>query len=186
MISRTTWIVFAIFIALLVVLGIYQRNESFKEVKATPTSSPEALLEGEHSEIIALYLENDEGDYVELQLDHDGNWIFLEPKSVAVDTLALDSKLNQINSLRVLSRISPTPPKKDIGLDNPRLLVRLELVDGSKPTFYIGNITPTGSGFYVGTEQGEVLVVSKVGIDELNEVINTPPILEEVNPSSNP
>ena len=53
-------------------------------------------------------------------------------------------------------------------------------------TIYTGKNTPTESGYYVGTDQKEVLVVNKFGIDAIGDLILNPPIAEKVFQSPNP
>ena len=134
MIRRTTWIVLAIFIGLVAVADLFQQNKNSSNVDSTPTSGAEFLFELENNEISALSLENDEGKGIAIELDKKGKWIFTNPELGVVDTFALDSVLSQISTLRVLSRISPSPPDEDIGLDQPSYIIRLDFMDGKQTT----------------------------------------------------
>lgn len=186
MIRKTTWIVLALFVGLMVVTIMLQRNNKINQVNSTPTSSAEYLFGQNDQEITAFYVEDQDGNVIALELNEDGNWIFVKPLSSSVDKIALESILNQTKTLRVLSRISPAPTDEAIGLDKPTFTIGLEFSDGIQSTLIIGNLTPTESGYYVGTDQNEVLVVNKLGLDAIGDSVLDPPIAEKVLRSPEP
>lgn len=186
MIKRTTWVFVAFFIIILTAAILFQRNQNSIDAQTTPTQNPEILINHEANEIIFLSVENSAGEKVALELDRDGNWVFIEPESVEVDTPALDSVINQIGTLREVTKISTITSKEDFGLDQPAYKIKLRFVDGNDLTLNIGKITPTESGYYIDTGQQEILVVNKLGIDAITDLIHNPPVLEQVIPSPNP
>lgn len=186
MIQKTTWIVLAIFIGLVAAAIVFQQKKTASEVTSTPTPGAEYLFELDNNEISALSIENAEGKMIAIMLDKDGKWIFKDPELGVVDTMALDSVLSQISTLRVLAKISPAPPDEDIGLDQPAYAIRLDFEDGNQSTIFSGKITPTESGYYVGTDKKEVLVVNKFGIDAIGNLLLNPPIAEKEIQSPNP
>jgi len=179
-IRRTTWIVVGIFFGLVAVALLFQQNNISSKVDPTLTPDAEYLFDLEDNEISALAVENEEGNNIEIKLDEYGDWIFKDTDLRVVDTIALDSVLSQISTLRVLSKISPSPPDEDIGLDQPTYIIELDFTDGNQSTIYTGKTTPTESGYYVGTDQNEILVVNKSGIDAIGDLILNPPIAEKV------
>ena len=185
MIKRTTWIVVAFFIIILTVAILFQRNQNSLEAQTTPTQNPEFIINHEANEIIFLSVENSAGEKVELELEQDGNWIFIEPESVEVDTSALDTVINQFDTLREVTRISTVKSKEDFGLDQPAYKIQIRFVDGNELTLNIGKITPTESGYYIDKGQQEILVVNKLGIDAIADLIHNPPVIKQVIPSPN-
>jgi hypothetical protein len=165
---------------------LFWQNDKSGVVDSTPTPEAEFVFDLANNEITALHVENDIGNNVEMKLDEDGKWIFNDPQLGVVDTIAFDSILSQLKTLRVLAKISPSPPDEDIGLDHPTYIIRLDLTDGNNSTIYTGKITPTESGYYVGTDKNEVVVVNKFGIDAIGNLLLNPPIAEKVIQTPNP
>ena len=185
MIKRTTWIVVAFFMIILTVAILFQRNQKSIEAQTTPTQNPEILINHEANEIIFLSVENSTGEKVALELDQDGIWIFIEPESVEVDTPALNTVINQIGTLREVTKISTVTRKEDFGLDQPSFKIQIRFVDGNDFNLNIGKITPTESGYYIDTGQQEIFVVNKLGIDAITDLIHNPPVIEQIIPSPN-
>jgi hypothetical protein len=55
--------------------------------------------------------------------------------------------------------------------------IQLTLADGTQKTISIGVSTPTGSGYYVQSEDGSIVILNKSAVDGILDIFNKPPIL---------
>ncbi len=96
-----------------------------------------------------------------------------------VDTTALENAVTNFVTSRILSELDPAPPGQATGLDNPGYIVELGYLQNEMDTFLIGQKTQTESGYYIGTGDDRVFVVSVSGVEALVNLINNPPFLTE-------
>lgn len=97
----------------------------------------------------------------------------------AVDQAATDSKLMNIQDLRILSEIEAASKLKDFGLD-PASATKIDISfsDGTNLSLRVGKETPTGSGYYALEESQpeKFLLLAKLSLDSLLELVSNPPI----------
>jgi hypothetical protein len=82
-----------------------------------------------------------------------------------------------VTSLRVESRLDVAPDAT--GLVDPSYELTVKMTGGTTKTVRIGDLTPTGIGYYTRVEgSDETLVVSKTGLDALLKLLESPPVVE--------
>jgi hypothetical protein len=69
-----------------------------------------------------------------------------------------------------------------IGLNPAAYQIMITLDDEQQQTAFIGNLTPTGTGYYGFLEGQPEVVVEKVSIDNLLSLLTDPPILNTPTP----
>ncbi len=178
MVRRSTWVLLIVFLLLLALAWYLQRGESEQEAESTPTLSTvtEKLFDVDDISISRFRVEGAEGKAIEISRDEAGLWSMIEPQADVIDVDAVESLVNKIVSLSVLAKLDPAPEFKDIGLMQPSYYIRITLDNGSQQVAYIGDLTPTNSGYYVLVGDGFPVVVSKFSLESVLDVLDNPPL----------
>jgi hypothetical protein len=179
MIRRPTWIVIGIFLILLLVFVLYQRDIfTFQEEEPTPTVlESRTLFDIDGEDIQGLLIVEAQGNIVHIEKDEGGEWVLREPTAEATDIGAVESTLNQLLTLRVLSTLFEIPSLEVLGLVSPTYTLTIYFVDGNSQIYQVGVLTPTESGYYLQDRNGVVLVVDKFGMETVLNLLEQPPIL---------
>jgi hypothetical protein len=179
MIKRSTWIILAIFVVLLIA-AFYLINSPGK-LKPGPTLTPTAttpaqmLFDLAGRAVSALDVSSGQGKTVSLARETEG-WTLLEPKSDSIDVASVESALSQLTAVRIVSTLETTADLAAYGLDQPAYTISITLDDGSQQTVWVGSATPTGSGYYVRVGENSPQVANKYGLDAVIEFLVTPPV----------
>lgn len=176
MIRRTTWVLVFVFVVLIGLTIFLQRREVSKPLEPSPT--PEiSLLEMNEGDILKLSIEGNDTDLIEFELDESGQWALTEPAGGAVDSSIVNSVLSRLVTLKIVATIDPLPDFEVLGLANPDNKIRLATKHGTGTEIIVGNVTTTGSGYYVKLGDDKVFVVSISGIDTVTNLLENPPFL---------
>jgi hypothetical protein len=176
MIRRTTWILVAVFVVLIGLVLILQRREVSEPSEPSPTPV-RALLEISEDDITKLWIEDSEGNSVELNQDKSGMWVLIKPPVGATDTSMVGSAVSQLITSKVLTTIDPALEMEVIGLAEPDYMISIETNSGQRIEIIVGKVTATDSGYYVRVNDDAVTVVSKFGIEAITNLIENPPVL---------
>jgi hypothetical protein len=181
MIRRSTWIILLVFLAILGGGLYFQKYQSDKQAKVTPTSEIKLLFPGvDKSQITGFEIADSQEKKLIIAKDQSGSWAVAGYTVADTDPTGIDSMLTQITSLSVLSDLDPAPALDIIGLTMPAYRLKITLQDGQQKTVYVGKLTPTKSGYYGRLEEGNPVVVSKYAVDNLVNLLDKPPIATPV------
>jgi hypothetical protein len=177
MIRRTTWIVVAVFLAVLAAAVYIQKQPPEPEdAGATPVVTQPNLLPVTYSEISGLRLEETAtGKVVELALDEGGVWQLLEPPAGPADSSEVENILTTLTTLRVQTSLDPAASLAIFGLAEPAYRLKLATTAGEELVLLVGDITPTSSGYYVQVNDQPPQVVSKFSLDSFLGILDEPP-----------
>ena len=184
MIRRTTWILLGIFLILLVVLVFLQRSGPKGEGETTPTEAVAYLFDQQGKSIIGLRVTDGTGKAVEVQKVAGSISTLIEPVGEQADTGRIESAIAQAESLRILATLETALELDTIGLNPAAYQITITLDDEQQQTAFVGNLTPTQSGYYVLLVGQPEVVVDKTAIDGLLNLLTDPPILR--TPTSSP
>ena len=184
MIKRSTWIVIAVFLAVLGAAVYLEQRPPAPEAapEAVPTAAAVLpnLLPVTMSEISGLRLEETAtGETVELKLDEQGAWQLLEPSVGLADPGEVESSLSTLTTLRVQTSLEPAASLAIFGLAAPAFRLSLETASGERLTMLVGDQTPTASGYYVQVNDDPPQVVSKFSLDSFLRILAEPPGAQE-------
>ena len=179
MLKRSTLIIVGIFIILLVVAVLIQRNQENVEVETGLTTDSSYLVDIGESEIIAMEINAADGSKVIVRRDTNGQWILVEPPIEVADESRIESAVSQAGTMRTLSKLDLEVGLADLGLDQPKNWIVVTLSNGEQKTAFIGNATPTNSGYYAYSSGVPVQVVNKVNVDGVLEILTDLPILAQ-------
>lgn len=186
MIRRPTWVLLAIFIILIGVLFLWQRSQVVSSGNATPTPAIEFLFETQGETIVRFRFSNMDGHSIEVLKAEDGLWELVEPVEKQGDSARIESGLSTIAGLRLITKLDTDLDKRIIGLDPPVNELEIELENGENMVAFIGELTPTGGGYYAYVEGEPLIVVDSFGIESLIKFLTDPPIFETPTPSPPP
>jgi hypothetical protein len=184
MIRRSTLVLVVIFAALVAGALFWQRSQDKKgpaEATATPGSQ---LLFHFNGNITGLRLERTSGGLLELGRDEQGAWKLIYPKADETDITAVESAVSQLISVPVISTLEEGPSMEDAGLATPAYRLLINLDDGSQVVMNVGNVTPTGAGYYVLVSQQGMSIVSKFSLDPFLKLLDNLPIKLPATPEA--
>jgi len=140
----------------------------FLAIKAVETSEEIVQFFNSNDEIIAITIQGDEGFKIEKDQDQ---WTVLDrleetDQEAVLQALAV---LNQMGGEKVEAK------RQSVGLDFPRLAIRVDYDDDSTKRVSLGHPDPTGGGYYVevqGDDLSGVYFVENILIDYLPLKVN--------------
>jgi len=173
--KRSTVILLLIFLALVGLLVYLDQREPAGEEAATATAEPVEFLFSESDGVpSSIDIQNKDGEQVVIVRNEAGLWVLEQPIEAEADQASAQAAASQLTSLRVLSMVEVAPA--DVGLVQPSYTLTVKLTGNTQKTVRIGDPTPTGSGYYARVgEENKVFVLSKVGLDALFELLDSPP-----------
>ena len=188
MIRRSTWISLLVF-ALLLGLAWYLNRPKPVEPVPTPTSeseSPVALFADESGEVTAFQIS---GDSKTISLAQEGNrgWVFTDDadKDLPVDQSQAESAATQFKALALLEQKVIIAPQY-VGLNPPLYTITLQFAHETEHTLLVGEQTPSGSGYYVQLDGGDVAIADYYGMQAILNLLVASPYAPTPTPSPAP
>jgi hypothetical protein len=189
MIRRSTVVYIVLFLALAGAYYYLNNREKPAEIEVTTEPSSEVaqayLFTGEDGTPSGIRIESNAGDTVEVARGADNAWTLTQPIEAEADQGAAEAAASQITTMSILDTVPEIDPKI-VGLETPEYVLTVKFINGVERTVDFGVITPTESGYYVRDADGKVIIVSRSAIDALLGLLNNPPYLETLTPSSIP
>ena len=180
MIRRNTWIALGVLVVLLAVAYYLPQTKGAEDAEeALPTSPPsQALLEARFDRMVGLEIEDNPGQRVRFTLV-EGAWTLAEPEveEDQMDLGQINSAVNQVASLQVVTTLESDLVPALIGLEEPAYTITLTFDDDQEIVIIVGAETTTGSGYYVQVVGDPAKVVSKFSLETLLGLVGDPPIL---------
>jgi hypothetical protein len=176
--KRSTVIVLIIFLALVgLVLYLNQREPKAEEANATPTATVEFLFSENDGLPTRIDIRNKAGEQVAIARNEAGVWVLEQPIKSDADQASAEAAASQVTSLRIVSK--PEVDPEAAGLVQPSYTLTVEMTSGTKKSVRIGDLTPTGSGYYARIDDSnKTLIISQTGLDALLTLLKSPPYLE--------
>jgi hypothetical protein len=184
MIKRNTWILLVLFAAL-VGFALFQKykpptEEPDEDVTPTATVAPvEFLFPAEEGVVTSILIESKEGEVIGVERGEEG-WVVTIPVEANADQGPVEAAASQATALTILSRLKIDPAAA--GLDAPAYTITVGFTSGKVFTAEIGDETPIGSGYYARKDGGDVLVITKDGLDALLNLLWYSPALATDTP----
>lgn len=196
MVKRNTWILLALF-AILIGFAMFQKykpasQEPDEDTTPTATIAPvEFLFPVEEGVVSSILIESSDGEVIGVERGVAG-WVVTQPVKADADQAPVEAAASQSTALTILDRLDIDPAAA--GLETPAYTITLGFASGKTFTAEIGDETPIGSGYYARKDGGDILVITKDGLDALLNLLwyspalatNTPPPSETPTPTSTP
>lgn len=183
MVKRSTWITLVIFLAVAAFALVQKYKPQEPTLTEAPTEAPavEYLFTPEDGILTRLRIATREGQVFEAERGADG-WRVVRPIEGAADEGQMEAAATQVTTLRVESHFDLD--LNVVGLTVPQTVLVLSFSSDRTYIVGIGDTTPIGDSYYVRKDGGDVLVISRDGIDALMALLASPPSLE--TPASQP
>ena len=180
MLKRSTLIIVVIFLVILVAAVLFQRNQDKVATQSMSATDQTFLIDIGEYEIIALEINGVVGSHVIVKRETEGSWVLVKPSGKDADETRIESAVSQAGRLETLSKIESKINLADLGLDQPTYWIIVTLSNGEQKSAFIGNNTPTNSGYYAYLNGAPLQVVNKFDLDSLFEILHNPPILTQM------
>lgn len=183
---RSTIVFVLLFIAAAVVYYFINNREEPADISLTlePEDVVAYLFSADEGVPSGIRVEAKDGAVVEVARDADNAWALIQPFEAAANSGSVEAAASQITTMRVLDTL-PGVDLDVVGLKDPEYELTVKFTDVERNAS-IGVITPTGNGYYVLNQDGEVVIVSASAVDGLLNLLTNPPYLETPTPSPTP
>lgn len=164
MIKRSTWIVLAVFIALLGLLWLLEWSPAApaRKSRVTPAATRQpALLQGINSaNILRIQIQTTDGVLIAVSRGGDKTWAYEQAGGSPVDPGKVEELLSVLLSLRPQTSVDPSVTLDAVGLTGQPLIITLNDAAAQLYTFKFGRQTAINSGYYVSLNDQSPVVVS--------------------------
>jgi hypothetical protein len=147
------------------------------DIAITPETQTETayLFSADDGTPSRIRLEASTGEVIELarEAEAENAWVVVEPLAAAADQGSSEAAASQVTTISITSSV-PNVERKDVGLDVPQYKLTVEFPNNVERIAEIGVLTPTENGYYA-LKDGEIVIVSRSGIDALAGMLTNPP-----------
>ena len=157
MIKRFTWILLAI-LALAIGAFFYLKHRTAKSAETAPTPTAPVInylfteLDGP---LTSIRIYDKQYHIVMLKRNPSGPWTFSLPASGPADQDKAAAAETQVGALEIVDILKTQTPSDTIGLAFPAHTVKLTFQTGVQHVLEIGDLAPTGNGYYVRLDGGK-------------------------------
>ncbi len=184
MIRRNTLVLLSVFIVLVGVAWYLGRTQKAAPATPAPTTQAKTLISVDEKSIASIRIQATKGGAVAIGRDAKGLWTVTEPKGGQTDTSKVEQMVSQLTSLQTTVSLNPTSDLSIYGLTAASYVITVNMNGGKQYVLAIGDVTPTGDGYYVRLDQNTPEVVNKSSVDTLVDLIKNPPFMPTETPTA--
>ncbi len=168
-IMRRTLIFITILLALLgAVLFTETRDSRNEEIpqnveRESAVLSPQFLFAEEESTVVGLKIVIEES-VLELIRDGDGLWSAVQPEGVTAEQGIVEAAVSQLRALPLLAEDLQLSTS-DVGMGEQATQVSVSFADDTVSTFRVGDLSPSGSGYYIQSSDGQISIIARDSLD---------------------
>jgi hypothetical protein len=187
MLQRSTWIVLGIFALLVLGVFLWQRFGKVDEpVEPTPTVTVvnEMVYDLGEQSIAGFNIVGVDGLSISFERDPVSiTWIVKDQPAELADSTQIETAVGKLSFLLIDTKLTTQPPLDSMGLDQPTYMITLILSNGEQIVLNVGDLTPTGTGYYVRVDNNPAVVVAKTDLDSVINLLKTPPLAATYTPT---
>ena len=188
MIKRSTWIALAIFVILVAAAILIQRTANETEsVVPTPTIRlvQPLLYDLGSSALTWIQFTDAEGNLVEVERESaSATWVVVGESEETSDSFRIGSIAGQLLTMQAMTTFETALGIETVGLDAPAYTITMRTSAGEEIVTTVGNLTAIGSGYYIQVNDGDVMVVAKLVLDEILGILTEPPLVATPTPEA--
>ena len=187
MIRRPTWFLVSVLVILVALTWYLQKSKSSQTADEKPTETVQLLLNVQENTITGLTIERaSDGKVVMINRDDQGLWKVVQPAGGETDVSQAEMAVSQLTSLTSQLSIGTVQDLSVFGLAKFAYEITITTNAGEKQVLHVGDLTPTGSGYYVSVNENNPVVVSKYSLDTLLNLVDSPPFVPTPTAESTP
>jgi hypothetical protein len=176
MIKRPTFILLVLLALVVIAYFVIKGKGLTPSASFTPSATGNSyLITPSDGTLQVLRISNANNNIFQMQRDTGGTWVVTQPSSGPADQALAGAAETQVGALLIVTSLDNSLNLSDAGLSTPADTIELTFSNNLKHVVHIGNLTPTGSGYYVQYDGGNLFVVSQAGIDALLKLLTAPP-----------
>ncbi len=185
MIKRPTWILLIVLVLLVAAYFVVINRVLPATASLTPTATVDTFLITPADGILQILKITDaESHTFQMQRNTSGTWVVTLPTAGTADQALAGAAETQVGALRIVTTLDSSLNLGDAGLSTPVDTIELTFANELKHVIQVGTLTPTGSGYYVRFDAGNLYVVSQAGIEALLNLLTAPPFPATATPVS--
>ena len=190
MVRRNTWIMLGIFVLAGVFVVVFQhfQGQKTKDVATqTPTATPEKLYSITLAGVDRITVADNTGESITTYRDPDTiQWVIAGIPVETVDSAKIQMNVTQLLELPVKETLAQDVALDAVGLATPAYTLTMTTMDGAQVITYIGNVVPSGNGYYLRVDTGPVMIVDINVIQAVVGMVKNPPLLPTPTPQVTP
>ncbi len=173
MIRKPTWILLIIFCFAIGIAIFMENNPGLTSGIKTPTATvfPNLLVDIIPEKVVSIEFSPTNGEKINLSRNTDNAWSITSHNKLA-DSGKVEQLLTNLAELKIFSVIDSSLSKESVGLSKNPALIKITFREGNNYTIKIGNITTTDSGYYIQVDQGNLVVISKYGVNSVLDLLS--------------
>jgi len=173
MIKRSTWAALAIFLVLVGVATYWQRSpKTLISSTQTPTPFPNLLPDWDDKGNNLIEISNSGENTFTIELDPSKQWNLESPADEKIAQGKIEELFTTLKTATIIAQINSPVDLAAIGLQKPRLSLRLQTAKGDTVTIKVGDKTPTDSGYYVQVNENLPVVLKRITVEDLLAISN--------------
>ncbi len=182
--KRSTVILLVVFLALVgLMLYLNQKEPAVIEEDITTAAPVEFLFSDSDGLPTSIDIKSKTGEQIVIARNEARAWVLKKPTETEADQASAEAAATQLTSLRIESRLEVAP--EAAGLVPASYTLAVETTSGTTKTVRIGDLTPTGIGYYALIDgSNEALVIGRTGLDALLTLLESPPYVNESETST--
>jgi hypothetical protein len=190
MVRRNTWIMLVIFVLIGGFVFGYQRlqaNKTSDVATQTPLATEEKVYALTLAGVDRITIEDQAGESITTYRDPQTiNWVIDGLPYDTVDSAQIQANVTQLLDLMVKQTLAEDLTLDAVGLDTPAYTITMTSMDGSQVVTTIGNVIPSGNGYYLRVGSGPVVIVDINVIQSVVGMLKNPPLLPTPTPEMTP
>jgi hypothetical protein len=171
MVRKSTWIIFAIFIAFLIIGILITWHTPESSNSASPTPVELALPADILAELSEICYKDSNGSLITIR-QVDGSWSFTSDHQTEINQSRIGELISNLKSLEIFSKFNSSSNTNELELFPTGQEIILTNSKGKSARISIGSPTPTGSGYYLQVDNDVPVIVRKGAMETILDLLS--------------
>ena len=190
MVRRNTWIMLVIFVlagAFVILFQHFQGQKTSDVATPTPSVTPERLYAITLAGVDQIKIADTTGASLTTYRDPETiQWVIAGLPYDTVDSATIQTNVTRLLDLTVQQTLGEDLPTESVGLDTPAYTITMTTMESAQVITYVGNVVPSGNGYYLRVGSGPVVIVDINVIQAVVGMLKNPPMLPTPTPEVTP
>jgi hypothetical protein len=165
----------------------FQAQKTSAVATPTPIATPEKLYAITLAGVDRINITDHAGQSITAYRDPETiNWVIEGIPKDTLDSAKIQTTVSQLLDLTVKQTLAEDLPTQAVGLDTPAYTITMTTMEGAQVITYIGNVIPSGNGYYLRVGSGGVVIVDINVVQGVVDMVKNPPLLPTATPEATP